>query len=193
MSLTITVTVAHRLKIETEEAHVKTEQILSPRMTSIKNYDDYALILKMFYGYFSVLDKSIGDFITTNVLPDIRERRNSFFILKDLEAIGYSTKSIPVCVNVPSIDSVEEALGAMYVLEGSTLGGRMISKMLIKNTSAVFNDSNLNFFNGYKEDTGNKWKLFVSTLDRYDRDADKIIDTANTTFECLTKWMEHSL
>ena len=193
MSLAITGTLAHRLKHETAEAHAKTEEILSPKLSSIKNYDDYACILKMFYGFFFFLEDSVQSYIRANILPDIGERRNSKFILKDLEAISSSTKQLAICNAVPEIRSIAQALGALYVMEGSTLGGRMISKMLMKNTFVVFNDSNLNFFSGYKEQTGNRWKSFLTVVDKYEEDADEIIASANETFDCLTNWMKQSL
>lgn len=193
MPLTIFETVAQRLKQETAEAHRKTEMILAPRLVSIHTFDDYATVLKMFYGYFSPLEKEISNYVTEVILHDVHQRRNSLFILRDLEAIGCSTKQVPVCQHIPKITSVPSALGAMYVLEGSTLGGRMISKMLMKNVSIVFGENNLNFFNGYKEDTGNKWKAFLSVIEDYDTSANELITSANETFNGLTKWMEQSL
>jgi heme oxygenase len=193
MPLTIFESVSQRLKKGTAEAHQQTETILAPRLASIRTIDDYACILKMFYGYFSPLEKAISHYITTAVLPDVHERRNSLFILRDLEAIGCSTEKLLTCQDIPKIISIPRALGAMYVLEGSTLGGRMISKMMMKNTSVVFDESYLNFFNGYKEDTGNKWKAFLSVIERYEAEGNELIDSANETFDGLTKWMEQSL
>lgn len=190
MPLTMSSSVAQLLKKETFHAHTESEKILTPKLASITSYEDYASVLKMFYGYFSPVEALIKFYISKDVLNDIDERRNSLFILRDLKAINHSTDALPVCNDLPKIKSSLEALGTMYVLEGSTLGGRMISKMLTKNASVVFNEYNLNFFNGNKEDTGYKWTYFLSVLDKYGEHADVIVASANETFKCLTKWME---
>lgn len=193
MPLTIPSSVARLLKKGTFHAHTESEKILAPKLASIKSYQDYASILKMFYGYFHPVEAIIKSYISKDVLSDIDERRNSLFILQDLNAINHSTNALPVCKQLPKIKSSLEALGTMYVLEGSTLGGRMISKMLMKNTTVVFNESNLNFFNGYKENTGVKWTYFLSVIDQHEEEAEVIVAAANETFNCLTQWMEKAL
>lgn len=193
MPLTITMPVAQLLKKETFDAHLRSEKILASKLVSIKTYQDYASILKTFYGFFCPVENLIRQFITKDILDDIRERRNSLFIIQDLKAINYSIEQLPVCDQLPNIKSSFEALGAMYVLEGSTLGGRMIGKMLLKNTAVAFNDFNLNFFSGYKERTGSKWSCFLSVLNQCEDEADVVAAAANETFDCFTQWMEGNL
>ena len=189
----MSVSVAQLLKQETAVSHVRTENILSPTLATIHSFDDYASILKMFYGYFHPLESIIRSYITPGILEDIDERRNSSFIINDLKAIGYSTESLALCTQLPNINSSLAALGAMYVLEGSTLGGRMISRMLMKNALVPFDDSNLHFFNGYKESTGKRWTSFLSVLEEHAEGVDTIVTAANETFNCLTKWMDKTL
>ena len=193
MSLTIQTSVASLLKKYTYEAHAITEKTLIPKLTSIKNYDEYASVLKMFYGFFHPLEKTIRQYISKEILSDINERRNSRFIVTDLSSIGHPVQELSICNDLPKINSSLDALGSMYVLEGSTLGGRMISRMLMKNSLVRFDESNLHFFNGYQENTGSKWKYFLSVLNEYDAYADVMIASANETFTCLTKWMEQRL
>jgi len=193
MPLTIIKSVAQLLKEETIEVHTKAEKLLTPKLSSIKTYDDYAAVLKMFYGYFHPLEKIIRKHINIDVLRDVDERRNSLFILHDLKSINYSTENLAVCDDLPEIKSVADAFGCLYVLEGSTLGGRMISRMLMKNFYIKLGDNNLNFFNGYKEDTGKKWAHFLSVINQYEENAETIVAAANKTFEGLTKWMESTL
>lgn len=193
MPLTMSLSVAQLLKQETAVSHVHTENILSPRLASIHSFDDYAAILKTFFGYFHPLESMIRFYITPGILEDIDERRNSSFITNDLKAIGYSTEPLAFCTQLPKINSSLAALGAMYVLEGSTLGGRMISRMLMKNTLVPFSNSNLHFFNGYKDETGKKWTSFLAVLEEHAEGVDAIVSAANETFNCLTQWMEKTL
>ncbi|WP_435524354.1 hypothetical protein [Chryseobacterium indoltheticum] len=48
------------------------------------------------------------------------------------------------------------ALRAMYVVEGSTLGGNVIAKQLSKTEG--FDNVTFNFFGCYQENTGPMWK-----------------------------------
>lgn len=186
-------TVSQQLKERTLHEHQESEAVLLPRLTSIQSFEDYASILKMFYGFFHPLEKEITSYISREVLEDIHERRNSAHLLLDLKATGYAIDGLAICKKLPSIQSLPEALGAMYVLEGSTLGGRMISKMLMKNSALGLNEEHLHFFSGYKEQTGNKWTSFQSLLDQYEDEADAIVFSAKQAFDCFTKWMKEVL
>lgn len=190
MPLTMSMSAAQLLKKTTFDAHTTTEKTLNPKLSSITNYEDYGLMLKMFYGFFQPLEKIISRYIGKEILYDIDERRNSMSILTDLKAIDQSTEALSICTVFPTINSISEALGAMYVLEGSTLGGRMICRMLMKNGFVQFNASNLHFFNGYGDNTGSKWTQFLSVIEQYENEVNDMVRTANDTFNCLTKWME---
>jgi heme oxygenase (biliverdin-IX-beta and delta-forming) len=52
MPLTMSIPVAQLLKGGTVCAHREAEEILAPRSAGINSYDDYATILRMFYGFF---------------------------------------------------------------------------------------------------------------------------------------------
>lgn len=191
MSLTINaLPPAQEVKNATQTLHTEVEQILRPRLTSISTVNDYADILKMFYGFFQPLENSVQQRISSNDLPDIKERRKAAVILHDLKQLSQSTTNISLCSSLPFIANRAQAFGALYVMEGSTLGGKMIAKMLLKN--AVVPKEALNFFTCYKEETGRKWKGFLHALNQQ-QEVDEIIQTANDTFLHLKKWMEQRL
>jgi heme oxygenase len=64
---------------------------------------------------------------------------------------------------LPAIGTKAEALGAMYVLEGSTLGGRIILKTL--RSQGVSTDQ-LGFLNPYGSDASALWRAFLNVLER---------------------------
>ena len=97
MPLTMSMSVAQLLKKETFAAHTQAEKILAPKLASIQSFDDYASILKMFYGFFHPLETRIKQQIAQDILLDIDERRNALFILNDLIAIQHSTGHIALC------------------------------------------------------------------------------------------------
>lgn len=63
----------------------------------------------------------------------------------------------------PQPNSVAEALGMMYVLEGSTLGGKMMKRMLAERCG---DDDDLAFLDPYGKETGVRWRAFVDVLVR---------------------------
>jgi heme oxygenase (biliverdin-IX-beta and delta-forming) len=56
-----------------------------------------------------------------------------------------------------------EALGMLYVLEGSTLGGRVILRTLL---DRGVDDPSLSFLDPYGEATGKRWRDFIAVLTR---------------------------
>lgn len=184
-------TVADALKSGTADLHAQTEALLIPKLSAIRSFADYAAILSMFYGYFQPMQQMATALITTDLLPDIQQRRHADLILDDLSALGvYETPEI--CDNLPLIDQTESAFGALYVLEGSTLGGRMISKMLQKNQDINLDEQHLQFFRGYGEHTGYMWTTFKDSLNKFGY-SEMMIEAANATFLHLKYWIKHCL
>ena len=63
----------------------------------------------------------------------------------------------------PRPASRAEALGMLYVLEGSTLGGRLILRML---ADEGIRDPDFAFLDPYGAETGSRWRSFLSVLAR---------------------------
>jgi heme oxygenase len=63
----------------------------------------------------------------------------------------------------PDIRTRAEALGAFYVLEGSSLGGRVILKELKSRGASL---TGLGFLDPYGPDTGQRWRSFLVILER---------------------------
>jgi len=78
-----------------------------------------------------------------------------------------------------------EALGFLYVLEGSTLGGRVIDKQL---RLRGLSPKGLTFFQGYGDATGERWKAFCAVLERAD-DKAAAARGARSAFAQMEAWM----
>jgi heme oxygenase len=65
---------------------------------------------------------------------------------------------------LPSLESPAQALGSMYVLEGSSLGGQILSRHFEK-TLGVRPDSGCRYLSAYGSDTGVMWKIFCEVLE----------------------------
>lgn len=168
------------IKEKTDLNHRKTEGYVVRQVKSIKTEKDYIDLLKNFYAYFSAVEKELSKFINSDVLPDLKERRNAEYIKKDIEELGGSTDELPE-VTVPEIRDTLDALSAMYVLEGSIMGGPYIVKMLEKQgINRAFS-----FFSGYGENSGQMFGKFVEVLNSYGENPDthdRGVEVANQTF-----------
>ncbi len=62
----------------------------------------------------------------------------------------------------PPLTSEAEALGALYVLEGATLGGRIIRRELAVRGASL---TGLEFLDPYGEAAGDRWRSFLAVLE----------------------------
>jgi heme oxygenase len=80
-------------------------------------------------------------------------------------------------LDFPQPATTAEALGMLYVLEGSTLGGRFILKSLAKGGADT---SALKFLDPYGEETGRKWRAFLAVIERETAGDPILVDEACT-------------
>ncbi|RYY93360.1 MAG: hypothetical protein EOO11_19855, partial [Chitinophagaceae bacterium] len=81
----------------------------------------------------------------------------------------------------------------LYVLEGSTLGGRFIVKMIAAALPGL-PEGALRFFRGYGAETGPMWLTFQAALGTWAerRQPAPIVDAANLTFETFDAWIQQN-
>jgi heme oxygenase len=111
--------------------------------------------------------------------------------LERLDVAGNEIAAIQRCEAVPELESVSQGIGCMYVLEGSTLGGQIISRHL-KETLAITPETGGAFFASYGPELGNRWKEFREAVCQDERSltqADQIVAAARDTFQCFNDWL----
>lgn len=185
-------TAAQLLKHHTLQQHLLLEEMVLPRLLSLQTVGDYMRFLKCFYGYFKPVESLIEQQVDESILPDIKQRRKAALILQDLTFLKAHTDDLLFATALPEIKNKPQAFGAMYVLEGSTLGGRGITKMLLKNNDLKLTGEQVQFFAGYGAETGTMWMAFLKTLNAFGNDASAIalmITTANETFLLFKNWL----
>lgn len=181
--------IAERLKQATHQAHQSLEGLLIPAMKQVRNTSGYAQLLHLFYGFYHPLEIQLAPYGAT-ALPDFAQRRKSDWLLEDLAALGENAENIPLATELPQITNIAQAMGAMYVLEGSTLGGTHIAKMLAQQLQLT-EGKGLAFFTGYGPVTGSMWKAFIQTLNAmpFTEAAEaQLFAAANATFDSLKHW-----
>ena len=91
---------------------------------------------------------------------DFEPRSRAHGIAQDLTILG---QRVPPPARPAAPASAGEALGWVYVAEGSMLGGRIIRKRLTAEGRGL---EGLNFLDPYGEETGARWRAFMALLDQ---------------------------
>lgn len=187
-----------KLKSETAKSHFALEQnpysinLMSPKVS----LEDYSTYLQKLYGFIFGFERTVFPKLQ-KIDPDINLRRKSELMQHDLWNLKCDFTKLPTlsdeAFNQHYTDELT-ALGGLYVLEGSMLGGVMIKKHLIEKLGNEVFD-NTKYFTGYGSETGKVWKNFLNILSFHAADAEKeqiIIKSANNTFDLLNQWMTKS-
>lgn len=183
-------TISGRLKIFTASSHQKLEKSVVGLIQKLQTSEDYSHILGLFYSFFGGLEPLIQSQGVEKYLPDYNERRKVKLILEDLLALQVSNPEICKNDHLPFIASPFEALGALYVIEGSTLGGVYIVKMIQRKLSGKENI--FHFFSGYGDRNPLMWNRFKNALDHsaaFEEERAFILSGAENTFHRFYEWI----
>ncbi len=100
---------------------------LNAVVTGSVSLDAYQRILQLLYGYVEPAEEEIElQVARENPAFDYSARKRIPHLVKDLNFFGISSQDlqrIPLCRNLPPLDSFDSALGCLYLFEGSRLGG----------------------------------------------------------------------
>jgi heme oxygenase (biliverdin-IX-beta and delta-forming) len=153
---------------------------------------DYRLVLEKFWGYYRPMEGSLARFPELAAwLPDLPRRYKLPLLERDLCALGLDDRrlgQLPLCSELPFCTDAPTALGCLYVLEGSTLGGQVISQH-IKRTLDLDAQNGAAFFNGYGNETETMWQVFRENLSAAPADEDILVQSACETFIALEHWL----
>lgn len=178
-----------RLKEGTTGEHASVEQFLrldSPALT-LADYHAYLRGMESFLrGLEPQLEASaaLRDFGI-----DMGARAKGGWLRADLDYFGLRRHAVHAEWN-GGWDTPASLLGCAYVLEGATLGGRVISPRLLTRWG-LEPGRGATFVNGYGARTGPMWKAFVEALDAAPLDeegAAECVEGAQLTFARLESW-----
>ncbi|RFM34543.1 biliverdin-producing heme oxygenase [Chitinophaga silvisoli] len=183
-----------QLRESTAELHQDLERTLIPVIKQANSPEAYIRLLQLFYGYYYPLEQYIAAHIDTSFPGGFEGRRKATQLLQDINVINGSPLDPPVtCTNIPEINDNAQALGAMYVLEGSTLGGQVICQIIQRNLPVPEISQALSFFNGYGEETRAKWDSFVHYLEGFhgtEEQKKRLVEAAADTFRQFKVWAQ---
>ena len=147
------------LKQGTANHHDKTEKLLlsGQIMDGSLTYDGYRYMVLCNYLFNASLEKALLQRENELQGYNLQARLKTEWLVKDLQLNNIPVEEVPEYF---SDWSTPELLGAAYVAEGSTLGGKYIERGLQANPNITGKVTEFNYFHCYGTETGSMWKSF---------------------------------
>lgn len=180
------------LRAETRPEHEATESLLpltSPNLTR----DLYGDILVCMHGVVGSWESWAAAHAPASLTETVQDRRRTPLLEADLELLGKRPSEIshahaleaalaPIYGSCGNPSFKPAFLGAMYVMEGSTLGGQYVARHVEESLGFEPGRGNA-YFRGYGQQTGARWKAFKHLLeDLPDESAPQVIAAAKAMF-----------
>lgn len=184
-----------KIREATAGNHKQTDAFIYPFFDAIKTTEDYTRILKAFYGFFQPVMAKIDQQVNKELVADYAERRKISALGHDLEQSGIHTKDIQPAADMPVITNEAQAMGAYYVLEGSTLGGVFLSGIIAERLNAP-DRNGISFFSGYGGNSKSMWNRFLTYIEHYSNNEQQsagIVHTAEQTFRLFYEHLQKIL
>ena len=173
------------LKEETQELHHDVEstfygkKIMDGSLTHIQYTDMIVKNQYIFHSIEGILRTKFADFFEKSQYQPNLTRQD----LLDSDIISLGAHAFDFSVQLPVYSSAQEIVGALYVLEGSMLGGKMIARGLKRNANL---DKVLDyyFYNSDKDiKTGwNEFRTFIAEFITSTSDYPIVLQGAVNTF-----------
>jgi heme oxygenase (biliverdin-IX-beta and delta-forming) len=165
----------------------RTLDLLDPGLDRLR----LAGVLTRMHGFWGAAEDALDDWAAR--FPADAEsvrwsaRRRAGLFVADLDALGAApAAAAPLLARVADTD---DALGRMYVLEGSTLGGTFIDRHLAGLPALA--GVRLRAFSPYGAETGSMWRAFRAAARARvaaGGDVDVMLAGATGTFRALAEW-----
>lgn len=182
-----------RLRRETAACHREVEAVADIAGT-VRTRADYVELLLRLYALHDGLERLLA---AESWAPGwagagvrIAGYRRADQLGADLDALGGTTSSRPI--SLPSFATFSQALGCLYVLEGSALGGRMVAGIV----RAAVGEVPVAFLTGVGRSQAAPWAGVRRALRRFDErggDGDGVVAGARATFAAFGHHLNRNL
>ncbi len=186
--------VVEQLRRETRAEHRAVERAFDLK-ASTRSLGTYRKLLERLWGLHLIWEQRALNVLDVEMLGP---RLKAQWLRSDLQAMGLSEQAIAriaLCPLPMEVRTASQALGAMYVLEGSTLGGQVIYREAAEKL-ALTPERYGRFFFGYGTRTAAMWQGFTELLQsRYavgELNLAEALSGAKAMFVTVTTWLGHA-
>jgi len=190
--------VVHILRDATRTQHQAIENVM-PFSHPEFNVKMYVQMLVALLGFFEPLESrlcAVANWQSAGI--DLPKRLRNNLLRRDLHYFGFNDSAIdtlPRYTHLFPITGLDSGLGALYVLEGSTLGGQLIARDL----AARFGftpAAGISFFSSTGRNVESEWRSLCESLRKNLVDpkaTENACSAATLTFDHLQQWMSSQL
>lgn len=158
---------------------------------------EYACLLQKYHVFYHALERFLlGRAAQPSEFARFycRDRLKACWLVSDLKALGVEVDA-PADAHLQErlaalFASEQGLLGALYVIEGSMLGGSVMSKQFRKRFDLT-PETGLMFFTGYGSDTREKWLAMLGLLGQFDHDPAARRETVEGARSMFRLFKEH--
>ncbi len=156
----------------------------------LRDRDSYRRLLQCWYGWYAPWEAMAWREAPPEIAIFLEDRWKTPMIVADLRYLGDSRSRAIEQAAIEKPNSVAAWIGAMYVLEGSTLGGQVISR-LIEERLGLNGSGGVAFFKSYGPQVGARWREFREFAERNvpERERDAAVRSALQTFQAIHGWL----
>lgn len=184
-------TLRDRLRQETGPAHEALDRSLELVERPV-NLRQLTRLLGRFKGFHQAVEPLLGAVLEPSLMAGrskLPALRHDLQLCAALGSLGERQADLP---DLPPLTGRAEALGALYVVEGSTLGGRVIARHLRQ--QAAIPRVDFTYLEIYGSRTGEMWRIVCTELEAVEDPAAaaRTIQTAVKMFDTLRSWLDPS-
>jgi heme oxygenase len=155
--------------------------------------DRYVWFVAKQYGFLAPLEARLGEVPALADLGlDLEQRRKAHLFAADLLHFDLHPARLPRCASLPAVDSPARALGALYVVEGATLGGAFLLAQLGR-ALGISPGAGASGLAPYGGALYASWMAYAAAVDRFVRAApqaeDAVVEAACDTFRRMIAWL----
>ena len=182
-----------RLKSGTAEGHRRLEEELNLARTD-QTRETYVALLERFWGLYQPLEDRLLTVLERQWPGEFVHRGKLASLSRDLLDLGHTHASLallPCAIALPPCDTVTQALGVAYVLEGSTLGGQYLARHYAA-LLGLTPQFGARFFASYGAEVPAMWQRFCALLNTFGEshhDHDVVVAAAQQTFARMQDWL----
>ena len=178
-----------RLRVATRHEHESVEArmpLTDPQLTRAT----YTRVLEAMYPVLAGWEQWAAANAPADLKGLVADRKRKHLMELDLVALGvrvpkdvhFDGTRLPAAHSDDADERHAAFLGAMYVVEGSTLGGQHIARH-VEPRLGLSQEHGTAYFRGYAESTGERWTQFKAILQQVpDEHSDIVIAAAKATF-----------
>jgi heme oxygenase (biliverdin-IX-beta and delta-forming) len=152
----------------------------------------YRELLIRLYGFHAPLETLLVKAVSTASIDlQMQRRLRAARLRSDLQDLGVdqvAINRIPLATAMPNLSTTGRTIGALYVREGSTLGGRILARRLDNILGHGF--SGRQFLAGDGDDS-RLWAACCGVVEQHATSGylDDMVNGAIDTFDCLERWL----